>query len=64
MQAKVTRLACKDLSEDRPRISKSKTKVMRINTRNVDYIKLDGEAIDEVEDFHTFVATPVRIVQV
>ena len=33
------------------RISKSKTKVMRVKTRNVDNIKLDGEAIDEVEDF-------------
>ena len=33
------------------RISKSKTKVMRVNTRNADKIELKGEAIDEVEDF-------------
>ena len=33
------------------RISKSKTKVTRVNTRNVDRIELDGDKIDEVEDF-------------
>ena len=33
------------------RISKSKTKVMTVTTRNVGDIKLDREAIDEVEDF-------------
>ena len=50
MQAKVTRLA-KISAKTGLRISKSKTKVMRVKTRNVDNIKLDGEAIDEVEDF-------------
>jgi len=33
------------------RISKSKTKVTRVNTRNVDRTELDGDKIDEVEDF-------------
>ena len=33
------------------RISKSNTKVTRVMTRNVDNVKLDGKAIDEVEDF-------------
>ena len=32
------------------RISKSKPEVIKVKTRNVDNIKLDGEAIDEVED--------------
>ena len=32
------------------RITKSKTKE-RINTRNADRLELDGEEIDEVEDF-------------
>ena len=32
------------------RIKKSKTKG-RINTRNADRLELDGEEIDEVEDF-------------
>ena len=50
MQPKVTRLA-KISAKTGLRISKSKTKVMRVKTRNVDNIKLDGEAIDEVEDF-------------
>ena len=50
MQAKVKRIA-KISAKTGLRISKSKTKVMRVKTRNVDNIKLDGEAIDEVEDF-------------
>ncbi|KAL9956069.1 hypothetical protein ACROYT_G037490 [Oculina patagonica] len=33
------------------RISKSKTKVMRVNTKNADRIELDEDEIDEVEDF-------------
>ena len=33
------------------RISKSKTKVMRVNTRNADKLELDGEATDERENF-------------
>ena len=49
-QAKVTRLA-KILAKTGLRISKSKTKVIWVKTRNLDIIKLDGEAIDEVEDF-------------
>ena len=49
MKATVTRLAKISAKTDL-RISKSKTKVMRVKTRNVDNIKLDGEAIDEVED--------------
>ena len=53
MQAKVTRLA-KISAKTGLRINKSKTKVMRVKTRNVDKIKLDGEAIDEVEDFTYF----------
>ena len=32
-------------------ISKSKTKGMRINTSNADRLELDGEDIEEVEDF-------------
>ena len=50
MQAKVTWLA-KISAKTGLKISKSKTKVMRVKTRNVDNIKVDGEAIDEVEDF-------------
>ena len=41
MQAKVTRLA-KISAKTGLRISKSKTKVMRVKTRNVENIKLDG----------------------
>ena len=33
------------------RISKSRTKGTRVNTRYADKIDLDGETIDEVEDF-------------
>ena len=33
------------------RISKSKTKGMRINNRNADRLELDGEDIEEKEDF-------------
>lgn len=33
------------------RISKSKTKGMRINATNADRLQLDGGKIDEVEDF-------------
>ena len=50
MQTKATRLA-KISAKAGLRISKSKTKVIRVKTRNVNNIKLDGEAIDEVEDF-------------
>ena len=50
MQSKLTRLA-KISMQTGLRISKSKTKVMRVNTRNADKIELDGEEIDEVEDF-------------
>ena len=50
MEAKVPWLA-KISAKTGLRIRKSKTKVMRVKTRNVDNIKLDGEAIDEVEDF-------------
>ena len=50
MQDKVTRLA-KISAKTGLRISKSKTKVTRVKNRNVDNIKLDGEAVDEVEDF-------------
>jgi len=50
MQFKLTRLA-KISAKTGLRISKSKTKVMRVNTRNADKLELDGEAIDEVENF-------------
>ena len=50
MQAKVTQLA-KISAKTSLRISKSKTKMMRVMTRNVDNIKLDREPINEVEDF-------------
>ena len=33
------------------KIKTSKTKGMRVNTRNVDKLELNGEAIDEVENF-------------
>ena len=49
MQAKVTRLA-KISAKTGLGISKSKTKVTRVKTRNVDNIKLDGEEIDKVEE--------------
>ena len=50
MQSKLTRLA-KISAKTGLRISKSKTKVMRIYTRKADKLALDGEAIDEVENF-------------
>ena len=50
MQSKLTRLA-KISMQTGLRISKSKTKVMRVNTRNVDRIELAEDEIDEVEDF-------------
>ena len=50
MQAKVTRVA-KISAKTGLRINKFKTKVTSVTTRNVDNIKLDGKAIDEVEDF-------------
>ena len=50
MQSKLTRLA-KISMQTGVRISKSKTKLMRVNTRNTDRIELDGDEIDEVEDF-------------
>ena len=61
MQAKVTRLA-KISGKTGLRISKSKAKMMRVKNINVDNIKLDGEAIDDVEDFtyHHQVATSAR----
>ena len=50
MQSKLTRLA-KISMQTGLRIRKSKTKVTRVNTRNADKIELDGEEIDDVEDF-------------
>ena len=50
MQAKVTQLA-KIPAKTGLRISKSKANVMRVKTWEVVNIKLDGKAIDEVEDF-------------
>jgi len=50
MQSKVTQLAKISAKTDF-RISKSKTKVMRVNTRNADKLELDGEATDERENF-------------
>jgi len=50
MQSKLTKLAKISKQMDL-RISKSKTKVMRVNTRNTDRTELDGDEIDEVEDF-------------
>ncbi|KAL9952861.1 hypothetical protein ACROYT_G040182 [Oculina patagonica] len=50
MQSKLTRLA-KISMQTGLRISKSKTKVMRVNTKNADRIELDEDEIDEVEDF-------------
>ena len=50
MQSKVTRLA-NISAKTGLRISKSKTKVLRVNTRNADKLELDGEAIDDVEKF-------------
>ena len=49
MQAKVTRLT-KISSKTGLGISKSKTKVIKVKTRNVDNIQLNGDAVDEVED--------------
>ena len=62
MQAKVTRLA-KISPKTGPRIIKSRTKVMRVNTRNVDN-KLDGEAIILMKwmTSHTLAATSARMV--
>ena len=50
MQLKLMRLA-KISAKTGIRISKSKAKVMRVNTRNANKLELDGEAIDEVENF-------------
>jgi len=50
MESKLTWLA-KISAKTGLRISKSKTKVMGLNTRNADKLELDGEAIDEVEIF-------------
>ena len=50
MQSKVTQLAKISAKTDL-RFSKSKTKVMRVNTRNADKLELDGEATDERENF-------------
>ena len=50
MQSKLTQLA-KISAKTGLRISKSKTKVMRVNIRKADKLELDGEAIDEVENF-------------
>jgi len=50
MQSKLTRLA-KISMQTGLRISKSKTKEMRVSIRNVNRIELDGDEIDEVEDF-------------
>ena len=58
MQAKVTRLA-KISAKTGLRISKSKAKVLRIKTRNMDNIKLDGNTIDEVEDV-TYLGSNIR----
>lgn len=50
MQYKLVRMA-KISAKPGLRISKSKTKGMRINATNADRLQLDGEKIDEVEDF-------------
>ena len=50
MQSKVTQLAKISAKTDL-RISKSKTKLMSVNTRNADKLELDGEATDERENF-------------
>ena len=50
MQSKVTPFAKISAKTDL-RISKSKTKVMRVNTMNADKLDLDGEATDERENF-------------
>ena len=50
IQSKLTRLA-KISTKAGLRITKSKIKGMRIITRNTDRLELDGEEIDEVEDF-------------
>ena len=50
MQSKLTRMA-KISAKAGLRISKSKTKGMRMNTSNADRLELDGEDIEEVEDF-------------
>jgi len=50
MQSKLTRMGMISAKASL-RISKSKTKGMRINTTNADRLELDGEEIDEVEEF-------------
>ena len=50
MQSKLTRLAKISIQMGLS-ISKSRTKVMRVNTRNTDKIESDGDEIDQVEDF-------------
>ena len=50
MQSKLTRL--EEISmKTGLRISKSKTKMMRVNTKNAERIELDGDEIKEVKDF-------------
>ena len=50
MQSKLTRLA-KISAKTSLRDQQIQHKVMRVNTRNADKLELDGEAIDEVENF-------------
>ena len=50
MQSKLTQMA-KISAKAGLRISKSKTKGMRINTSNAVWLELEGEDIEEVEDF-------------
>ena len=50
MQSKLTRMGIISAEADL-RVNKSKTKGMGINTTNADRLELDGEEVDEVEDF-------------
>ena len=50
MQSKQANSEGNDVNKAGLRINKSKTKG-RINVRNVDRIEVDGEEIDEIEDF-------------
>lgn len=52
-------MACKNLHG--LRITKSKTKAMVVNTRNLDKTELDGEATDDLKDF-MYLGTSARMV--
>ena len=60
MKYKVTRLA-KILAKMGLRISKPKTKTIRINTRNADKLELDAEQLVKLRTLLTLAVTSARM---